>query len=87
MFRNVAELVYMAESENKKISDVMIEQEMNITERSYEQIIAEMNRNLDVMEKAVDRGIKGVQSHSGLTGGDAALMQKYIEKGKRKVGA
>lgn len=81
MFHNVAELVYLAESENKKISDVMIEQEMNVTERSYKQMIAEMDRNLDVMEKAIDCGRKGVQSHSGLTGGDAVFMQKHIEKG------
>ena len=31
MFRNVAELVELAESQNKKISDIMIEQEIEFT--------------------------------------------------------
>jgi L-serine dehydratase len=81
MFRNVAELVELASSQNKKISDIMIEQEMEVTGRSREEIFSRMDQNLKVMEEAVIRGIKGVKSHSGLTGGDAVLLQKYIEKG------
>jgi L-serine dehydratase len=81
MFRNVAELVELATSKNKKISELMIEQEVVVTGRSREEVLAMMDRNLTVMEQAVERGIKGVKSHSGLTGGDAVLLQKYIEKG------
>ncbi|CRK80524.1 L-serine ammonia-lyase, iron-sulfur-dependent, subunit alpha [Neobacillus massiliamazoniensis] len=86
MFRNVAELIELANSQNKKISEIMIEQEMNVTGRSREEIIAFMDRNLTVMEEAVERGIKGVKSHSGLTGGDAVLLQNYIEKGEFLTG-
>ncbi len=86
MFRNVAELVELAISKNKKISDIMIEQEMEVTGRSREEVFAFMDRNLTVMEEAVERGIKGVKSHSGLTGGDAVLLQKYIEKGNFLTG-
>lgn len=81
MFRNVAELVELAITQNKKISEIMIEQEVTVTGRSREEVLAFMDRNLTVMEEAVERGIKGVTSHSGLTGGDAVLLQKYIEKG------
>ncbi|ULT58549.1 L-serine ammonia-lyase, iron-sulfur-dependent, subunit alpha [Neobacillus drentensis] len=81
MFRNVAELVEMANSQNKKISDIMIEQEVTVTGRTREEVLSFMDRNLTVMEQAVERGLKGVTSHSGLTGGDAVLMQAYIEKG------
>lgn len=81
MFRNVAELVELATSKNKRISDLMIEQEVEVTGRTREEVLAMMDRNLTVMEQAVERGIKGVKSHSGLTGGDAVLLQKYIEKG------
>lgn len=81
MFRNVAELVEMATSRNMKISEIMIEQEMEITGRSREEVLGQMDRNLKVMEEAVERGIKGVKSHSGLTGGDAVLLQEYIKKG------
>ncbi|MDE3838480.1 L-serine ammonia-lyase, iron-sulfur-dependent, subunit alpha [Bacillus methanolicus] len=82
MFRNVAELVELAVRQNKKISEIMIEQEMEVTGRSREEIIAQMEKNLAVMEQAVEKGLKGVTSHSGLTGGDAVLLQKYIEKGE-----
>lgn len=82
MFRNVAELVELAQAQNKQISDIMIEQEMSVTGRTREAIFQLMNQNLTVMEQAVERGIKGVKSHSGLTGGDAVLLQKYIEKGQ-----
>jgi L-serine dehydratase len=81
MFRNVAELVELATSRNMKISEIMIEQEVEVTGRSKEEIIKMMDRNLEVMEQAVERGIKGVKSVSGLTGGDAVLLQEYIKKG------
>lgn len=81
MFKSVAELVELAESQNKLISDIMIEQEMEVTGRSYEEIMEQMDKNLTVMEEAIERGLEGVISHSGLTGGDAVLLQKYIEKG------
>lgn len=86
MFRNVAELVELANSQNKKISDIMIEQEVSVTGRSREEVLAFMDRNLRVMEEAVERGIKGVKSHSGLTGGDAVLLQAYIQKGNFLTG-
>jgi len=82
MFRNVAELVELAESQSIKIAEVMIRQEMEVTGRSREEIFAQMERNLEVMEKAVERGLAGVSSHSGLTGGDAVLLQSYIKQGK-----
>lgn len=86
LFRNVKELVERAENENKLISEIMIEQEMLITRRSREDIMVQMERNLTVMEEAVEKGLKGVHSVSGLTGGDAVLLQAYIEKGNTLSG-
>lgn len=86
MFRNVAELVEMAETHNKKISDIMIEQEMEVRNKTREEVFDTMDRNLTVMEEAVERGLKGVKSHSGLTGGDAVLIQNYIASGKSLSG-
>lgn len=81
MFRNVAELVEMAKTKGLPISELMILQEVEVTGRKREEITAQMDINLTVMEKAVERGLGGVASHSGLTGGDAVMLQKYIEKG------
>lgn len=80
MFRSVAELVEKAEKNNIPISEIMIRQEMKVKDRTRESIIAEMEENLIVMEKAIEESLKGVQSVTGLTGGDAVLIQKYMKK-------
>ena len=86
LFRSVRELVDRAEKEGKLISELMIEQEMMMSGRSREEIFKQMDRNLTVMEEAVERGLRGVQSVTGLTGGDAVLIQNYIAKGKSLAG-
>ncbi|CAH8719751.1 L-serine ammonia-lyase, iron-sulfur-dependent, subunit alpha [Paenibacillus thiaminolyticus] len=86
MFRNVAELVALAEERSCKMAHVMIEQEMEVKRMTREAVIAQMERNLDVMEQAVARGLSGVKSHSGLTGGDAVKVQQYIAAGKALSG-
>lgn len=86
LFRNVAELIELAENKGVKIAEIMIQQEIEVTGLSREEIIAKMDRNLTVMEQAVERGLKGVTSVSGLTGGDAVLLQNYIKSGKALSG-
>ncbi|WP_188454428.1 L-serine ammonia-lyase, iron-sulfur-dependent, subunit alpha [Virgibacillus oceani] len=80
MFRTVKELVEIAESENILISEVMIRQEMDVKNLSREEVYAQMEKNLNVMEKAVEDGLKGVKSVTGLTGGDAVLIQNYMKE-------
>jgi len=87
MFRTVAELLQIAETEKIPISEVMIRMEIEESGRSREDIMEQMGRNLEVMEKAVERGInENIRSRSGLTGGDAKLIQKYMESGKTLSG-
>ncbi|RIM05297.1 L-serine ammonia-lyase, iron-sulfur-dependent, subunit alpha [Staphylococcus chromogenes] len=86
MFKNVKELIVKCEAENKAIYEVMMEQEMSVTGLSKEEVYAHMNRNLETMQKAVEEGIQGVTSKTGLTGGDAVLMKQYIESGKSIAG-
>ncbi|MFD2638236.1 L-serine ammonia-lyase, iron-sulfur-dependent, subunit alpha [Piscibacillus salipiscarius] len=80
MFRSVSDLIQITKERNIPISEVMIEQEIEESGKSREDIFAEMERNLDVMEKAVEDGLKGVKSRSGLTGGDAVLINQYREE-------
>lgn len=80
MFRTVKELVEIAKKENILISEVMIRQEMDVKNVSREEVYANMERNLDIMEKAVEDGLNGVESVTGLTGGDAVLVQKYMKE-------
>ncbi|MFC0270961.1 L-serine ammonia-lyase, iron-sulfur-dependent, subunit alpha [Metabacillus herbersteinensis] len=86
MFRSVAELVELAENKRVKIAEIMIQQEIEVTGRTREEILMQMDRNLTVMEQAIERGLKGVQSVSGLTGGDAVLLQNYMKSGKALTG-
>ncbi len=86
LFHNVRELVARAEQEGKLISELMIEQEMLISGRTREEIMQQMDRNLTVMEEAVERGLNGVRSVTGLTGGDAVLLQNYIAQGNSLSG-
>ncbi|MFP7169088.1 L-serine ammonia-lyase, iron-sulfur-dependent, subunit alpha [Terribacillus sp. 7520-G] len=86
MFRNVAELLEQANADSISISEVMIRQEMDIHQRSREDVMGQMERNLKIMEEAVERGLKGVTSHSGLTGNDAVLLQQYMAKGNTLSG-
>lgn len=86
LFRNVAELVELAENKGVKVAEIMIQQEIEVTGLTRDEIIAKMDRNLTVMEQAVERGLKGVTSVTGLTGGDAVLLQKYIQSGKALSG-
>lgn len=87
MFRTVEELITLAESQNLPISEVMIQMEMEESGRSREAIFNQMEHHLSIMEKAVERGInESIESTSGLTGGDAVLLQKYIQTGKGLAG-
>ncbi|SER53397.1 L-serine ammonia-lyase, iron-sulfur-dependent, subunit alpha [Salisediminibacterium halotolerans] len=80
MFKNAEELVRIAEQRSVPISEIMIEQEMEAYDRSREDIYAQMDRNLEVMEQAVERGVtEQVQSVSGLTGGDGKRLHEYLQ--------
>ncbi|EKU50430.1 L-serine ammonia-lyase, iron-sulfur-dependent, subunit alpha [Staphylococcus massiliensis] len=86
MFKSVRELIAKCNDEDKKIYEVMLEQEMEVTGLSLDDIYSQMSHNLKTMEKAVADGIEGVTSKTGLTGGDAVLLQKYLDEGKSLSG-
>lgn len=79
MFRSAAELVEIANNENILISEVMIRQEMDMKQKTREEIYTSMESNLNTMENAVEESLEGVQSVTGLTGGDAVLVQQYMK--------
>ncbi|UXR77561.1 MULTISPECIES: L-serine ammonia-lyase, iron-sulfur-dependent, subunit alpha [unclassified Staphylococcus] len=86
MFKSVKELISKCKAENKAIYEIMLEQEMSVTGMSKEDVYAHMDRNLTTMENAVAEGLNGVTSKTGLTGGDAVLMQQYIASGNALAG-
>ncbi|SUM08696.1 L-serine deaminase alpha subunit [Staphylococcus cohnii] len=60
---------------------------MEVTGLSEEEVYAHMDKNLQTMENALDEGLEGVTSTTGLTGGDAVLIKEYLKTGKSLSGA
>ncbi|MEB8121744.1 L-serine ammonia-lyase, iron-sulfur-dependent, subunit alpha [Staphylococcus xylosus] len=87
MFKSVKELIEMCEAQDKKIHEIMLEQEMEVTGLSEADVYAHMDKNLQTMENALDEGLAGVTSTTGLTGGDAVLIKEYLKTGKSLSGA
>ncbi|NLL17717.1 MAG: L-serine ammonia-lyase, iron-sulfur-dependent, subunit alpha [Clostridia bacterium] len=84
-FASVAELVNKALDGKTNISTIVIEREMEESNRTREEILAQMDYNWEVMLASMERGLKeGLRSKSGLTGGDAfklaqaGKVQKYV---------
>lgn len=88
MYFSIAEFVKEAEDKNKSISDLMIELEMERSQKSFDDVWTQMARNLDVMDEAVklSQEGEGVFSPTGLTGGDAARLKQYRSYGKTLSG-
>ncbi|MCS4486234.1 L-serine ammonia-lyase, iron-sulfur-dependent, subunit alpha [Staphylococcus americanisciuri] len=86
MFKSIKALIAKCEAENKPIYEVMLEQEMSVTGMTQEEVYMHMDRNLTTMENAVEEGLNGVTSKTGLTGGDAVLMKQYIASGNALAG-
>lgn len=86
MFKSVKELIAKCEAEGKAIYEVMLEQEMSVSGLTKEEVYMHMDRNLTTMENAVAEGLNGVTSKTGLTGGDAVLMQQYMASGQALAG-
>lgn len=74
MFRNVAELVKLAENKGEKIFD-MIQQEMKCIVLSKETLIKQMDQIPAVLEQTIERGWDGIRSHSGFS----ILCEERIE--------
>ncbi|MGI6725485.1 MAG: L-serine ammonia-lyase, iron-sulfur-dependent, subunit alpha [Christensenellales bacterium] len=86
MFKNIDELVSQAMQAGVPISRVMLESEMEQTGRTEQQLREDMAASLTVMKAAARKGLQGVTSHSGMTGGDAKRLWAYLEKGRPLTG-
>jgi len=86
-FTSGLELLDLCSKSNKKIYELMLAREEYISQRNKDFIISEMKKNLEVMKKAIERGLtEDIRSVSGLTGGDAKRLRKYYEKDQTAAG-
>jgi L-serine dehydratase len=81
-FTHLHELIKLAEDRKTSIGRLMLEVEKEQSGRSESEILAQMERQFEVMEEAVRKGIKEpIKSRSGITGGDAYRVYEYINQG------
>lgn len=81
-FNDSIELMKICSENNIKISDVMIAREEAQSGLNRDQIITNMKEYYGVMERAINEGIiSGNKSVSGLIGGDAKLLNEYMDRG------
>lgn len=81
MFYSIKELVEQAELDFQgNVAELMITTEYELTGREREEVLLLMERNLEVMKASVVLGLSEKKSRSGLTGGDAAKLDYYIQK-------
>lgn len=83
MFYTIKELVQQAEDlTNGSVAELMIETEYELSGRDRDEVLFLMTRNLEVMLASVKDGMTESKSVSGLTGGDAAKLDRYIKSGR-----
>lgn len=81
MFFTIEELVEQA-ADYPSVAEMMIAIEIENNGYSRERILETMDRNLAVMKQSIEEGLTGVNSVTGITGGDAKRLNNYIESGQ-----
>ena len=85
--RSGEELLKICEEENISLSEYAIRHEIENRGISREELFEKMRHNLEVMKTSATEAMeKEVYSVSGLIGGDAFKLRKYLEKGEFLTG-
>ena len=85
--RSGAELLEICKENNFSLAEYAIQYEMESKNCTREDVIKGMEKVLQVMKEAANEGQeKEVYSVSGLIGGDAYKLKKYLEKGNTLTG-
>lgn len=85
--RSGEELLKICEEENISLSEYAIRHEIENRDISREALFEKMRHNLQVMKESASEAMeKEVYSVSGLIGGDAYKIRKYLEKGEFLTG-
>ena len=84
---NISDLVELSEKLNKKISDIVIEQQIEEQQVTKEDLMKRMEDVLQVMQQSSVNGCqKDIESNSGLTKADAYKMKEFASSEKTLFG-
>lgn len=85
--KNGEELLRICDEENISLSEYAIRYEIENKATSREDLYEKMKKNLKVMIDSANSGMeKEIYSVSGLIGGDAYKIKKYLENGNTLIG-
>ena len=86
-YDSVAYIADLATKENKKISELVLEEQAVAMELPAEVIYEKMYEDFKVMKESAKNGIQdSLRSNSGITGGDAMKYKRYLDSGKSIYG-
>ena len=81
-YESINELCQKANEQNKKISEIVLSDESIQMEQTKQELFNRMAESFKIMCQAVNEGKNpNLRSTSGLTGGDAAKMEKHAQTG------
>ncbi|MBE6087775.1 MAG: L-serine ammonia-lyase, iron-sulfur-dependent, subunit alpha [Clostridium beijerinckii] len=81
------ELLEVCNKRHISICEYTLEEEAKTTGLTYEQVFEKMRKNLQVMKSAAEIGLNNeIISISGIIGGDAYKLNKYLKEGKTLTG-
>ena len=80
-YESVSELVSQAEARGVRISELVLEDQAEAMEKTPQELLEKMGRDLQVMREAIADGEReGQRSMSGLTGGEGFRMNEYVRR-------
>ncbi|MCL1987892.1 MAG: L-serine ammonia-lyase, iron-sulfur-dependent, subunit alpha [Firmicutes bacterium] len=86
-FTNIQAITELAEQENTTISALTLQQTIEDTERSKEDILEQMHKNLAVMKESIQEGCEqGISSVSGLIGDWSHKVKSRVNSGNSLCG-
>ena len=86
-FHNAYELIELCKSNNKSISDIMLEREAVETETPLEIIESKIKHSLDIMRTSAHKPLETInKSVGGLIGGEASKLNEHYKSGKSICG-
>ncbi|MFP4198197.1 MAG: L-serine ammonia-lyase, iron-sulfur-dependent, subunit alpha [Halanaerobium sp.] len=86
-FNTIEKLIEIAENRKISLAQVVIEREVEIAEISEAEVRKKMKETLAVMQESAKPALtEDIKSMSGLSGGDAKLIEQARKEGKSLVG-
>lgn len=85
--KNFSTVVHNCNLSGISLSRYFLDIEIVLNETTEENVLSQMEKNLSVMESAAAKGMAGVTSFSGLTGGMQSVCLHIVQMVRRLVTA